>query len=227
MLKLLVLTLALVHPGVAKQIAAPASPVQSAAQVLAAVQKYYVTTQKLKADFKQRYTNTVFGTSSESLGTVMIKKPGKMRWDYSKPDEKFFISDGELLWVYEKATAQCFKQSLKDQILPVAITFLYGQGDLGRDFNAELDPGKYGSRQDLVLELTPKHPSAQYKHLWLVADPTDFHVKESIVQESSDNVNHFTFTNIRLNDQAKFEDKHFKFVPPKGVKIVEPPKQPQ
>ena len=212
----------LVQPAPA---AAPA-PTLTADQVVGKVQKFYLDTQKLKADFKQTYTNTVFGKSSTSTGKVYVQKPGKMRWDYEKPERKHFISDGTTLWVYEPTNRQAYKQDLKNTVLPVAVTFLYGQGDLAKDFTAKLDPGKYGMKSDLVLKLTPKQPSAQYKHLWLVVDASDFHVKESIVLEASDNLNHFRFFNFKSNQQAPFQERHFKFVPPAGTKVIEPEKQP-
>jgi outer membrane lipoprotein carrier protein len=211
----LLILLSLLGPAIAK-----APPVLSPDQVVQKVQAYYSGTQKLAADFRQEYTNTTFGRASISDGRVYVAKPGKMRWDYSKPDKKYFISDGTTLWVYEPDSKQAFEQSLKDQILPVAVTFLYGKGDLAAEFTAALDPGKYGGGDDLVLRLTPKQPSAQYKQLWLVVDPKDFHVKESVIQEASDNVNHFTFFNMKQNDKAKFEDKHFKFVAPADVKVI-------
>jgi outer membrane lipoprotein carrier protein len=200
----------------------PAVPPASAGDVVKKVQAYYAGTQKLRADFRQDYTNTTFGRTSQSDGRMWVQKPGKMRWDYAKPEKKYFISDGTTLWVYEEAAHQAIQQSLKDQILPVAVTFLYGQGDLATEFNAELDPGKYGGKDAVCVKLTPKKADAQYKNLWLVVDPTDFHVSESIIREASDNINHFTFFNIKQNAQAKVEDRHFTFVPPTGVKVVKP-----
>jgi len=219
--------MSLVHP-VPQQVAqaAPAPPALTAPQVVASVQKFYLDTQKLKADFKQTYTNTVFGKSSTSTGKVYVQKPGKMRWDYVTPERKHFISDGTTLWVYEPVNKQAYKQDLKNTVLPVAVTFLYGQGDLAKDFTPTLDPGKYGVKGDLVLKLTPKQPSAQYKHLWLVVDPADYHVKESIVLEASDNLNHFRFFNFKSNAQAPFQEKHFKFVPPPGTKVITPQNAP-
>src|SRR5215470_12144286 len=195
---------------------------KGADEIVKKVQAYYADTQKLEADFRQEYTNTTFGRTSQSDGKVYIAKPGKMRWDYKKPELKWFISDGTTLWVFEKAANQAFQQSLKDQILPVAVTFLYGQGDLAAEFNAALDPGKYGGKDDLVVKLTPKKPEAQYKNLWLVVDPEDFHVRESVILEASDNVNHFTFFNIKQNAQTKVRDDLFKFIPPGGVRVIKP-----
>lgn len=202
---------------------APAKQQLTAAELMAKVQKYYADIKSLRADFRQEYTNTTFGKKSTSDGKLYISKPGKMRWDYAKPEKKYFISDGTTLWVYEEVNKQAFEQSLKDQVLPVAITFLYGTGDLGKEFTGSLDPGAYGAKGDLVLKLTPKQASAQYKNLWLVLDPKDYHVKESVILEASGNINHFKFVKVKLN--GKVEEKYFKFVAPAGVKIVKPAEQ--
>ena len=198
-----------------------AAPAVSAEQAVKKVQSYYSATQKLKADFRQEYTNATFGRTSNSDGVLWIAKPGKMRWDYKTPTIKYFISDGTTLWVYDQPSRQAFQQSLKDQILPVAVTFLFGQGNLTEEFHAELDPGKYGGKNDVCVKLTPKKPEAQYKNLWLVIDASDFHVKESVILEASDNINHFSFFNVKTNDEVKKLDaKHFTFVPPPGTRLI-------
>jgi hypothetical protein len=96
--------------------------------------------------------------------------------------------------------------------MPVAVSFLYGTGDLAKEFNAEIDKtGTYGTKGDLVLKLSPKQPSAQYKNLYLVANPTDFHVKESIIIDSSNNTNHFMFYEPDFDSPMK--DSWFEFNP--------------
>jgi outer membrane lipoprotein-sorting protein len=175
----------------------------SADQVVSRVQKFYQGNAQLSAKFRQVYTNATFGKKSISDGKVWLKKAGgKMRWDYYKKARKgarptvgkSFLSDGETLWAVEHGNKQYFKRSLKDAVLPVAVTFLTGQGELSKDFRAELDKsGKYGSKRDLVLKLTPRQPSAQYKNLWLVVSPDNYRVTQSIVLEASGNTNHFRF----------------------------------
>jgi outer membrane lipoprotein carrier protein len=211
-------------PATKPQLATPIAAGPSAAQVVADVQKYYNATNKFEAHFRQKYTNTIMGKTSISDGKVYIEKPGKMRWDYQAPDIKYYISDGTTLWVYEKANKQAIKQSLENQLLPVAITFLYGQGDLSKDFTPSLDAGKFGAPTDRVVKLVPKAPTAQYKSLWLVVDPADGHVKESIIEEVSGNLNSFSFTQLKTNEKATYVGANlFKFVPPKGVKVITPP----
>ena len=144
----------------------------------------------------------------------------KVQAYYKSPTPKFFISDGTTLWVYEKEAKQAYKAEVKDLLLPVAVTFLYGKGDLKADFTAALDPGKYGGKDDIVLKLTPKAPSAQYKMLWLVVQAKDFHVRETIILEATGNENRFRFTEIKLNDKTKIKSSMFKFTPPEGVRVL-------
>jgi outer membrane lipoprotein carrier protein len=199
----------------AAETAGPSAPAQrlDADAVVARVQAFYVDAQRLTALFRQTYTNTTFGKQSVSDGKLWIKKPGKMRWDYrgnQRKVNKSFISDGTTLWAVEHDNKQVFKKNLEEDMLPVAVTFLYGKGDLARDFKAALDTsGKYGKKSDYVLELSPRAPSAQYKTLYLVVDPGNFRVKESIVIEASGNTNHFRFFSPDI--KAPVQDSWFVF----------------
>ena len=181
---------------------APTAPTAPTANgVVDNVQKFYADIKQVTAQFRQSVTNSTFGTSKTSDGTVWLMKPGKMRWDYlekkkSKDVEvtKSFISNGSTLYVVDHGNKQVVKKNLQQDLMPVAVTFLYGKGDLKAAFTAELDKAsKYGDKDDLVLKLTPKQPSAQYKNLILVVAKDNFRVKESIIVDSSSNVNQFRF----------------------------------
>src|SRR5438445_2456997 len=107
---------------------------------------------------------------------------------------------------------QVMKQDHNQDLLPVAVTSRYGKADLKSEFNAALDTsGTYGGKDDLVLKLTPKQPSAQYKSLYLVVNKGDFHVSQSIIIDSSSNVNHFRFFSPDFEEPIK--DAWFEFDP--------------
>lgn len=166
--------------------------------VVGKVQAFYAGVAQVSATFSQQVENTTFGDTKTSRGKVYIQKPGKMRWDYyaeaggKKTVKKSFISNGTYLYVVEHDNKQVIKKDLTKDVMPVAVSFLYGKGDLRADFNAELDTsGKHGA--GTVLRLTPKKPSAQYKHLFLVVDPTDHHVSASIIVDSAGNTNKINF----------------------------------
>src|SRR5262249_31771286 len=145
-----------------------------------------------------------FGKTQKSDGKVWVKKPGKMRWDYYEKKKKngkdviettkTFISNGTYLYVIEHQNKQVTEKNLQKNMLPVAVTFLYGKGDLKKDFTAQIDTsGKYGSKDDIVLALTPKAQTTQYKTLYLVVDKNNYRVKESVIVDPSNNVNDFRF----------------------------------
>ena len=199
----------------------------TANEVVGKVQAFYNDTQHLTALFRQTYTNSTFGKTSVSDGKVWIKKPGKMRWDYKgkkkKKVKKSFISDGITLWAVEHDNKQVIRTKIEEDILPVAVTFLFGKGNLTRDFAPSLDTsGTYGKKQDYVLELLPRTPSAQYKKLYLVVDAGNFRVKQSIVVEASGNVNHFRF--YSPDTKKAVQDTWFTFNQRKfkSYRLVEP-----
>lgn len=179
---------------------APAARAVTADAIVDEVQKFYANINQVTALFRQSVTNTTFGTTKASDGEVRIMKPGKMRWDYKEKKgtqvktKKVFISNGANLYVVEHDNMQIVKKNLQQDLMPVAVSFLYGKGNLKDEFTPALDTsGKYGAKGDHVLKLTPKKPSAQYKTLVLVVDAKQYRVKESIIIDSSDNVNHFRF----------------------------------
>jgi outer membrane lipoprotein carrier protein len=205
-------------PAAGSAAAAATQPASSmtANDAVQQVQKFYARIDKVKATFRQTVKNATFGTQMDSDGTVWLMKPGKMRWDYLEKKtggvsvKKSFISNGKTLYIVEHDKKQVLRKNLEQDLMPVAVSFLYGSGDLAKEFSAELDPNSsYGSKGDLVLKLTPKQPSAQYKNLYLVADPKDFHVKESVIIDSSSNVNHFRF--FAPDFDSPIKDSWFEF----------------
>jgi outer membrane lipoprotein carrier protein len=188
----------------------------SAVDVVNNVQKFYANIKQVTAQFQQTVHNSTFGNDKTSEGSVWIEKPGKMRWDYLDQKggtvtvKKSFISNGTTMYVVEHDNKQVVTKNLQQNLMPVAVTFLYGKGDLKGEFNAALDDkSSYGAKGDYVLKLTPKKPSAQYKALYLVADPTQFRVKESVIVDSSNNVNHFQFYKPDFDKPVK--DSWFEF----------------
>jgi outer membrane lipoprotein carrier protein len=194
----------------------PPPAANTANDVVDNVQKFYANIKQVTAQFRQTVHISTFGTDKTSDGTVWLMKPGKMRWDYlekKKTDvqvKKSFISNGTNLYVVEHDNKQVVKKNLNQDLMPVAVTFLYGKGDLKAEFNAALDTASsYGQKGDIVLKLTPKKPSAQYKNLFLVVDKAQFRVKESVIIDSSNNVNHFQF--FAPDFEKSIKDSWFEF----------------
>lgn len=192
----------------------------TASEVVDEVQKFYEGTQDYQASFSQVYKNKLMNETKKSSGKVYIKRPGKMRWEYAKPNKKLFVSDGATLWVYEQEANQVYKQDLKDSDLPTAISFLMGKGDLKKDFTYKLvDNAKAADQGMLVLELVPKSPTTHYKKLLFMVDAQTYQVKRTIIIDASGNTNSMRFEKIKTNKGIK--DSKFSFKMPKGATLVD------
>src|SRR6266702_3698818 len=112
-------------------------PKQAEADALAReVQAYYERTADLEARFVQTYTYASFGRSQVSRGTLRVKKPGKLRWDYDSPSKKTVLVNGSRLVQYEPEANQAYVDERFDaSAMSAAVTFLLGQGRLEREFD--------------------------------------------------------------------------------------------
>ena len=183
--------------------------------VIEKIQRKYRTMQSMTATFKQTYTYAVYQRTQVSSGKVFLKSPGRMRWDYKSPTPKVFVADGKTLWVYEPTKNQAYQRPLTDSQLPVAIRFLMGQGDLLAEF---LPAFESANDQQIVVRLTPKKPTTEYKSLSLVINRSDYMVRETTIKDSVNNTNRVQFSNPVL--KLDLPDVGFQFVPPEGVTIL-------
>ena len=199
-------------------LSATSARAQSTDAVVARVQKYYDATRDLHAHFDQTL-KTAIGSQKKASGELVLKKPGKMRWDYTKPEKKLMVSDGTTLWVYEPEDEQAFKQNLAGSTLPVQVSFLVGQGKLTDEFAITQDQAACASGA-VALKLVPKKATTAYRYLTFCVDPESGRVNETIVHDQQDGENHLVFSDVKQN--AGVADAKFHFSPPAGTKIISP-----
>ncbi|MCI0418383.1 MAG: outer membrane lipoprotein chaperone LolA, partial [Acidobacteria bacterium] len=102
---------------------------------LDALQKKYSRVRDLQMDFIQSYKSPRRAAKTET-GTLVLKRPGMMRWEYKTPVEKLFVSNGKTVYFYLPQERQVQKTKVKesrDQRIP--FLFLLGKGNLKRDFS--------------------------------------------------------------------------------------------
>jgi outer membrane lipoprotein carrier protein len=183
-------------------LAAPVASAQapSAATVLANVQHFYAKANQLTASFRQTVTHAAFDDAQTSDGRLWVRKPSDFRFDYLQKHggtvtvTKTFVFDGSTLWLVNHANKQIFQNQTQSGVLPAAVSFLTGGAALTSQFAVAIDTsGTFGAKGTVVLALTPKQPSAQYKQVFFAIDPRDWHVKESIVVASNGDTNDFAF----------------------------------
>jgi outer membrane lipoprotein carrier protein len=192
--------------------AAPAAAPDPATDLARRVQAYYEATRDLEAKFQQTYTYAGFGRRQVSSGTLRVKKPGMMRWDYEKPTAKTIAVKGSRLVQYEPEERQAYVDEKFDaSAMSAAVTFLLGKGDLAREFN--LASGEGGT-----LLLRPKEPDPRVESITLSVGPSG-EVTATRVTDGAGNVNEVKLTNVRRN--PGLPESAFEVKLPKDVRRVD------
>src|SRR4030088_1655535 len=119
---------------------------QTAEELVQALQRRYDSIKDFSADFVHRYQGGVLRKQISERGHVLIKKPGKMRWDYAEPEKKLFVSDGVRIYSYIPQDKQVIVSAQpRDSETTTPALFLAGKGNLPRDFRPSLVGNPAGS----------------------------------------------------------------------------------
>jgi outer membrane lipoprotein carrier protein len=221
------LIFALLQPGPRAAAQNSAGPTTDPRLVAAAVQAFYDQTRDVTAGFYQTYVNKLYGKTDRSSGRVVFKKPGKMRWDYDKPNGKVIVSDGSKLLVYEPGEdgdkGQVVEQAITQAQLPQAMAFLMGTGRLEDDFTFRLlDAQREGFASGDVLELRPKQPTPHYDRILFYVERNAALrglVRRMLIIDGNGNRNRFDFNGLKFNTNVA--DTTFSWQPPQGTRRVQ------
>ncbi|BCS33873.1 outer-membrane lipoprotein carrier protein [Luteitalea sp. TBR-22] len=181
------------------------------------IQAHYQQVKDFTAAFEQSYVGGALKRRTVERGTVAIRKPGRMRWDYEAPEKKLFVADGMRMYFYVPADRQVRVSAMPEAgRVPTPILFLAGRGDLLRDFTVEeVQAPMVGTR---ALKLRPVRKEPEYETLTLVVDATTFVMRQLIVVDGQGGTSTFSFTNLREN--VGVAEGKFRFSMPKGVDVV-------
>lgn len=197
--------------NVAGQTSSTASP----EDVATSLQKKYDTIKDFSADFVQVYEGGPLKRKREERGTLLVKKPGKMRWAYKAPDEKVFVSDGTRLY-------QHFPHENRVIVGPApegnqaAVLFLAGRGNLTRDFTVTFNQGT--NPNSWTLHLVPRQPQPGYDWLEITASRDSLKLLAFTVGEAQGSRSTFTLSNFKEN--PGLADKQFAFSIPNGAEVI-------
>jgi len=188
-------------------------------QLARAVDDHYNHLRSLQSDFTEIYQGD--GPERVESGTLWLKKPRKMRWEYRSPKEKLFISDGEVVWFYLPSERQLRKTSLKKlDDLRSPLAFLLGKTKLEselRGLSKAIDQSPQVAG-DIVLRGVPQAGMGQVNEVLLEITPSHQIVRIVLV-DADEATTEFRFAGWKEN--LELSDGQFKFTPPPGVETVE------
>ena len=192
------------------------APAESVAKDL---QAKYDRVHDFSTDFVHTYRGGVLRQQATERGTLLVKKPGKMRWEYTSPEKKTFVSDGRKVYSYIPQDRQVVVSTMpQDDQVPMPAMFLTGRGNILRDFHVVLDTVAGAPAGSLALTLTPKVREPEYQSLTLVVDPKTLSLQMLIALDTQGGRSAFTFSNLKEN--VGLADKHFVFLMPRDAEIM-------
>ena len=179
---------------------------------LTGVENRYNRAKTLELSFTETYT--LHGQKKMAKGELYLRKPGRMRWQYSEPAGELFVSDGKFLYSYIPGQQQAEKNSMKateDMRAPLA--FLLGHLKFTNDFR---DFQSHPESGGLAISAVPKSDKLPYSQVSFLVAPDDS-IKRLTV--TGDAVLEYSFENEKMG--LPLSDKLFQFQPPAGVPLVD------
>jgi outer membrane lipoprotein carrier protein len=183
------------------------------------VDQRYNRMQTLVAQFAESYSGA--GMTRKESGTLLLKKPGRMRWDYDAPRPKIFLTDGSTAWFYVPGEKQVRRAPVKDiGDLRSPLRYLLGKTKLEKEFvgltiAADAKPENAG---DIVLRGVPKGIQERVSQTLLEVTPNGL-ITRILVEEMDGSVTEFRF--LQQKENVQIADAKFKFTPPAGVEVVQ------
>lgn len=200
---------------IAEAARAPVRP--SALEVASQLQKKYDAVHDFSADFVHNYEGGVLRKKLSERGTLKVKKPGRMRWDYTAPEAKVFVSDGTRIYLYVPADNQVMVTPVpKDDQATTAVLFLVGKGNLVRDFTVTFAEG--AQADTYALKLDPKLPERDYDWLQVVTDRSTLQIRSLTAADKQGGRSTFLLSNFKEN--TGLSDKTFAFKIPRGADVI-------
>jgi outer membrane lipoprotein carrier protein len=183
-----------------------------------AVDARYNHLRTLEAQFTETYCGS--GVTRTESGTLLLKKPGRMRWDYTEPHPKMFLADGTTAWFYVPGENQVRRMPVKQlDDLRSPLRYLLGKTKLEKEFdNLHVAQNeKPVNAGDVVLEGVPRGLRERVSRTLLEVTP-DGYIRRIVVEELDGSITEFRFLQQREN--VELADTKFHFTPPPGVEIV-------
>ena len=175
--------------------------------------RFLETTKTLRADFAQIVVAKNGKRPQQSVGVMMISRPGKFRWQIDKPYSQLLVGDGEKIWIYDPDLRQVTVKKMDAALGSTPAALLVGGNSLEKNFTLR----EVGEREGMEwLEATPKSPDSGFEKLQLGFSGNDLKA-----MELSDNFGQTTsllFARIERNPQLA--PALFHFTPPAGVDVI-------
>lgn len=186
------------------------------AKILRGVEQHYNNIKTLQVAFSEK--SSFQGRSRTETGELYLRKPGRMRWNYTSPAGKVFVSDGKYIYMYTPSDNQYERMPMKEtEDMRAPLAFLLGRlnfNDDFKEFRAQPD-----NRSAVFITAVPKSDKMPYTEVTFLVTPDDSVIHWLRVRGQDGTDMEYSFENEKKNPPLK--DALFHFPPPPGAQVVD------
>jgi outer membrane lipoprotein carrier protein len=169
----------------------------------------------VEADFAQILDTPALPEPQVESGRLFLERPGKMRWEYSKPKGKLAVADGKDTWLWLPDDQVAIQAPFQGDERDSGVSLLMGERlDLSGRFSIDWAPGPKGEPH--LLRLRPRTRGAPYDALLVQVDGSGFPSRIVVLDPLGGRVT-YRFSSIKFLD--RLDPSLFQFTPPPGATV--------
>jgi outer membrane lipoprotein carrier protein len=187
-------------------------------QLMKGLQDWLDGTRDLQGRFEQTMISGALGSGLVESGRLYLERPGRMRWDYLKPERKIAILDGGKTSLYLAADKEIILGKLEDasDLLP---DLLAGEGRIAERFRSSVDAISSDDEEGAYrLRLVPLGEEESFEEVILLLRAPEFAIEAAEVLDAAGNRMTYRFSALRRN--RGLAEGIFRFEPPPGTSVL-------
>lgn len=170
------------------------------------------------ADFTQEATLKALGITDTASGTILVKRPGMMRWEYNQPEKQLIITNGDRLWIYRPEDQQVITGNAPDFFKNgKGAGFLSDMKILKKKFSITLEG--MGVEDDYILKLVPNEKVLDISYIYLNISKKTFLIQQIISYNSFEDETKILLHHVKF--QNEIDNIMFHFTIPEGVDVLQ------
>lgn len=188
-------------------------------EIAKTVDQHYNSLRSLQTEFTENYRG--LGVARTESGTLWLKRPGRMRWEYREPREKLFVTDGKTAWFYLPGERQVRRAPVKKlDDLRSPLRYLLGKSRLEKEFGglAIAEGTTPTAEGNTVLRGLPRMMQDRVREVLLEVTAKG-RIVRIVISELDESTTEFRFRNL-VENPAMSEDR-FRFSPPEGAEVID------
>jgi outer membrane lipoprotein carrier protein len=163
--------------------------------------------------FSQTVTSTDGARKKTSSGQFEFLRPGRFRFNYTKPFEQLIVADGVKVWIYDADLNQASSRKLAQALGATPAALLTG-ASLDTDFVLTAQPAKDGLDWALA---TPKAKDGPFQSMRVGFKGRELSAVEIVDSFGQRSLLQFS----RFEANVALDAARFNYTPPAGADVIE------